>query len=81
MITLFTVSGSDFSKDLADYINLFDFVVFFAYLLIIGLVLYLIKNKNEKLNPAYKYFLTGFYVKVLFGLIFTLIYLFYYKGG
>jgi len=81
LITLFTVSGSNFSKDLADYITPFDFVVFFAYLLIIGLVLYFIKNKNEKLNPAYKYFLTGFYVKVLFGLIFTLIYLFYYKGG
>lgn len=78
---LFEVSDSDFSKNLADYITPMDFAVFFIYFMIIGLVLFQIRRRNEDINPAYKYFLSGFYLKILFGLIFTSIYLFYYRGG
>jgi hypothetical protein len=78
---LFEVSDSDFSTDLADYLTMMDFGVFFVYLMIIGLILFSIKHKNEDQNPAYKFFLTGFYTKILFGWLFTFIYLFYYKGG
>jgi hypothetical protein len=78
---LFTVANSDFSKDLGDYLTLADFLVFFLYLMGAFLVFFLIKRKREESNPAYKYFLSGFLIKVFFGLIFTFIYLFYYQGG
>jgi hypothetical protein len=78
---LFEVSGSDFSKDLSDYLSAGDFFIFFAYLFIIWLVLYFIKKNNEEENPAYKVFLPAFFAKIFFGIVFTFIYLFYYQGG
>ena len=81
MLLLFEVSDSDFSKDLADYLSPFDFLIFFVYLVIIWLVMSTIKRKNIELNPAYKFFIPAFFAKVLFGIVFTFIYLFYYKGG
>jgi hypothetical protein len=78
---LFQVSGSDFSKELSDYLSPVDFLIFFAYLFIIILILFFIKRNNEEENPAYKYFVPAFLVKVIFGIVFTFIYLFYYQGG
>jgi hypothetical protein len=78
---LFEVSESDFSKDLSEYLTLMDFVVFFVYLFIIWFVLRSIKRHHEDENPAYKYFIPAFFAKIFFGLVFTFIYLFYYKGG
>jgi hypothetical protein len=78
---LFEVSGSDFSTRLEDYLTFMDFLVFIIYLIPIFLILFIIKRRNEDLNPAYKYFLSGFFIKILFALIFTFIYIFYYKGG
>jgi hypothetical protein len=78
---LFTVSGSDFSTDLADYLTAADFLVLLVYSIPVFLILLMIKRRNEDLNPAYKYFLAGFSAKMFFGLIFTFIYLFYYQGG
>ena len=81
MNLLFEISGSDFSTHSGDYITPADFIVFFIYLLPIFLIFFIIKRKNEDLNPAYKYFLSGFSVKILLGLVFTFIYLFYYQSG
>jgi hypothetical protein len=78
---LFLVSDSDFSKDLADYLTPMDFLLFIVYLAVIWLVIYFIKRKQEEENPAYKYFIPAFFARILFGLLFTFIYLFYYKGG
>ncbi len=81
MTLLFEVSDSDFSKDLGDYLTIMDFVVFFVYIFIIWFVLHSIRKRNEDENPAYRFFILAFFAKVLFGVIFTFIYLFYYKGG
>jgi hypothetical protein len=81
LITLFTVAHSDFSKELGDYINLADIAVFIVYAVPIFLFFYFRKRKNVEINPAYKYFISGYGVKILFSLIFTFIYLFYYEGG
>lgn len=81
MTLLFEVSGSDFSTQLEDYLTFADVFVFLIYLFPIFLFLFLIKRKNEDLNPAYKYFLAGFGIKIFFALLFTLFYIFYYKGG
>jgi hypothetical protein len=78
---LFTVSGSDFSTDLADYLTAADFLVLLIYSIPVFLILLMIKRRNEELNPAYKYFLMGFSAKMFFALVFTFIYLFYYQGG
>jgi len=78
---LFTISGSDFSSNSSDYISIFDFGVFFIYLIPVLLLFSIIKRKNEENVLAYKYFITGFTMKILFGIIFSFIYLFYYQGG
>jgi hypothetical protein len=78
---LFKVSGSDFSTDLKDYLSMMDFIIFFIYLFFILFVLITIKRKNEEQNPAYRFFIPAFLAKVFFGIVFTLIYLLYYRGG
>ncbi len=40
-----------------------------------------IKNRHIKEQPYYKYFKIGMFVKIIAGLIFASIYLFYYGGG
>ncbi|MBL4586776.1 MAG: hypothetical protein JKX84_06960 [Flavobacteriales bacterium] len=63
------------------YVGIWDFiwVPFFLFL-----VHYFAKrtprNHIDK-NPAYKYYRTGFLAKIYGGLIFALIYAFYYEGG
>ena len=81
MTLLFDVGDPNFSNALKDYISPLDFFVFIIYLVVFGILLSSAKKKNIEKNPAYKYFLTGFYVKLLFAFIFSFIYLFYYKGG
>jgi hypothetical protein len=78
---LFAVDDSNFSFDLVDYISIKDFVFFFIHLIFIAFILYTIKRKNEDENPAYRYFMPAYFAKVFFGIIFTLIYLLYYRGG
>ncbi len=81
MTLLFELTDSDFSKDLADYLSPMDFVVFFIYLFVIWFFLYFIKRRKEDENPAYKFFMPAFFVKIVCGIAFTCIYIFYYKGG
>jgi hypothetical protein len=78
---LFKVSGSDFSTDLGDYLSFMDFFLFIVYLSFILFVLFTIKRKYEEENSAYRFLIPAFLAKVFFGLVFTFIYLFYYKGG
>ena len=81
MIILGQIGDYELSSILEDYITPYDYPVFIIYLIIIILTLFNIKHKKEELNPAYKYFVSGFLVKIIAGIIFTLIYLFYYSGG
>jgi hypothetical protein len=78
---LYSVAGSDFSTALGDYLTFADPIVLIIYAIPVFLFLYMTKRRNEDINPAYKYFLSGFGIKILFGLIFTMIYIFYYQGG
>jgi hypothetical protein len=58
-----------------------DYLVLIAYLLIIFIICRYIKSKNIASKPEYKYFITGLFLKFAGGIIFCLIYIFYYKGG
>lgn len=81
MTLLFELTHSDFSRNLADYIDILDIVAFFIYF-IAALAFYnSIKKKKVDLSPEYKYFLSGFYIRIIFALIFISIYVFYYGGG
>ena len=64
-----------------EYIGLFDFVLLPILLISIFLVSYRHKRKREVENPLYKYYLKGLIVKLFGAVAFSLIYVFYYKGG
>ena len=64
-----------------DYIDVWDIILLPVYLIIIFLVSKRIKNKHIDDNPAYKYYTTGLFIKIAGGILFTLIYIFYYKCG
>jgi len=62
-------------------IGLFDCVLGFIYLFFIYFFAFLYKNKKIKTNPEYKYFILGLTAKLLGGIFFALISVYYYKGG
>lgn len=51
------------------------------YLLIMYFYFARIKNIRVKKQPEYKYFLFGLYAKIFGGIVFSMIYFYYYKGG
>ncbi|WP_027420911.1 hypothetical protein [Crocinitomix catalasitica] len=60
-------------------ITIIDWAIWLVYFTLIFLVLFIYRaNKSEK---YYRYFLPGFTSKVFGGLMFTLIYVYYYKFG
>jgi len=62
-------------------IGLFDWVLGFIYLFFIYFFAFLYKNKKIKTNPEYKYFILGLTAKLLGGIFFAIISVYYYKGG
>jgi hypothetical protein len=62
-------------------LGLFDFCLAFLYLCLIYFGAFLYKNKKIETNPEYKYFILGLTAKIIGGIGFALIYLYYYKGG
>lgn len=62
-------------------IELWEYPVFFLLLVIILIASGRIKARNIEAQPAYRFFLWGLWAKVFGGLIFGVIYVFYYRGG
>jgi hypothetical protein len=65
----------------SDYIGLFDVVIGFAYIIIIWAIARFIKQRKIEKQAIYKYFLSGLMVKIAAGILFCLVYIFYYHGG
>ena len=63
------------------YIGIWDFIWVPVYLLIIQLVANRVRRKNIDAKSEYKYYRPALMFKVYGGLIFALIYAFYYEGG
>lgn len=53
----------------------------FIYLLVLYFYFARLKNIRIKTQPEYKYFLFGLYAKIFGGIIFSMIYFYYYEGG
>ena len=62
-------------------LELYEYVAFPIYVIIIYLISYYIQNKNIKKNPVYRYYTKGVLFKLLGAIIFCFVYIFYYKGG
>jgi hypothetical protein len=61
-------------------ITSYDYTVLPIYLLIILIISYFHKSRNIEAGPFYKYYIPGLFIKIFSGLIFCLIYMFYYTG-
>ena len=62
-------------------INIWEYQLTLAYIAIMYLYFSRKKNLNIKLRPEYKYLVSGLMVKIIGGVIFSLIYFYYYQGG
>ena len=62
-------------------IQAWEYALIPLYLLVIFLITSSIKNRRLKKHPEYKYYLFGLYAKIFGGLMFALIYVFYYGSG
>jgi len=63
------------------YIQAWEFILIPVYLFIIFLIASRIKNSRIVKDPVYKYYLFGLYAKIIGGLAFAMIYIYYYDGG
>lgn len=63
------------------YIEYWEYLVMFFYLVVLYLVFARQKNMKIKANPEYRWFITGLFAKVFGGIFFSLIYFYYYHGG
>lgn len=62
-------------------IQAWEYALIPLFLLVIFLITSSIRNRRIKKNPEYKYYLWGLYAKIIGGLMFALIYVFYYGSG
>ncbi len=58
-----------------------EFLLGFVYVMVMYLYFARKKNRNIKLNPEYKYYMSGLMAKLGGGVLFCLIYMYYYSGG
>ena len=63
------------------YIHLWEWLALPVYLFIIFLIAYFYKKRKEEKEPMYRYYVWGLMVKIFGGIVFGLIYMYYYKGG
>ena len=61
-------------------IGIFDWVIWLTYLTIAFLLLFIYRRTKED-EKIYKFFLPGFIIKILSGVVFVMIYKFYYGFG
>jgi hypothetical protein len=62
-------------------IDPWEYLVLLIYVGIIGIIYARRKNLEIKKNPEYRYYLLGLYAKIFGGVIFTLVYIYYYGNG
>lgn len=60
--------------------TLYDYIFFFAYLILFSLVAILIHLKNRE-KPEYRYFLPHFFWKIFIGFAMAFVYVYNYGGG
>ena len=58
-----------------------DYILAFTYIIIISLFFYAYQNKKADLDPAYKYYMKAFYIKIAGGLGFMVLTVYYWGGG
>ena len=63
------------------YIEYWEYLVMFFYLVVMYLYFARQKNIRIKEHPEYRWFIPGFFAKVFGGIFFSLIYFYYYHGG
>lgn len=64
-----------------DLLSIWDIILPPIYLFIIVSYAFIVKSQKVEKKPEYKYYTTGLLLKILGGLTFASIYLFYYGGG
>jgi len=64
-----------------DYVGIWDFILVPFFLVLVHYVASRTYSKNISTNPEYKYYRKGLLFKVYGGLLFALVYAFYYDGG
>ncbi|OFX75324.1 MAG: hypothetical protein A2X12_09245 [Bacteroidetes bacterium GWE2_29_8] len=62
-------------------LGIWDVILLPVYLTLILVISQFIQRRNLERRPEYKYYLTGLTVRILAGILFCLIYVFYYGGG
>lgn len=62
-------------------LELYEYITFPTYIIIILLISYSIQQKNIQQNFVYKYYTRAVLVKILGAVSFCLVYIFVYKGG
>jgi len=62
-------------------IELWEIAVLLLMFLVFGVWTYRIQYREVKTDPSFRFFLPGMLVKLLGGLFFGVIYIFYYEGG
>lgn len=62
-------------------ISFWEYLLAFGYVFVLYLYFARKKNVEIKKHPEYAYFLWGLYAKIFGGVVFSLIYFYYYKGG
>ncbi len=63
------------------YIHAWEWAALPIYLAVIFLVSHILQRRRIRDNPLYRFYLWGLFAKIGGGIIFSLIYLYYYKGG
>lgn len=59
----------------------FDYILAFIYVLILSLVFFTYQNKKSEIDFNYEYFMKAFYIKILGGLGFMFLTVYYWGGG
>lgn len=62
-------------------IDIWDLLLFPVYMILVLLIANAIKKRKIETAPEYRYFIGGLMMKIVGGVILTLIYIFYYGGG
>ncbi len=69
------------NKGYLDDLGAVDMIAMPSYIILIVFISRVIKNKNIKDKPYYKYFTLGLYAKIFGAIAFCFVYTYYYKGG
>lgn len=64
-----------------EVISILDFILPPLFLVILLVYAGIVKNKHMRINPSYAYFQKAIIIKVIGGICFGLVYVFYYGGG